>query len=34
MPLQSTLVVGDQKWNVARQFRDEAERLAAAASAP
>ena len=33
-PLQSTLVVGDQRWNVARQFKDEAEALAAAASAP
>ena len=34
MPFQSTLVVGGHKWNVARQFKDEAERLAAAASAP
>ena len=33
-PLQSTLVVGDKRWNVARPFRDEAERLAAAASVP
>ena len=34
MPFQSTLVVGDQKWNVHRQFKDEAESLAASASAP
>jgi hypothetical protein len=34
MPLQSTLVVGDQSWNVAKPFKDEAESLAAAASAP
>ena len=32
-PLQSTLVVGDQRWNVARPFKEEAERLAGAASA-
>jgi hypothetical protein len=34
MPLQSTLVVGDQSWSVAKAFKDEAERLAAAASGP
>lgn len=33
-PLQSALVVGDQSWNVARQYKDEAEKLAAAASGP
>jgi hypothetical protein len=32
-PLQSTLVVGDQRWNVARPFKEEAESLAGAASA-
>lgn len=32
-PLQSTLVVGDQRWNVAKPFKEEAEMLAAAASA-
>jgi len=32
-PLQSTLVVGDQTWNVAKPFKEEAESLAAAASA-
>jgi hypothetical protein len=32
-PLQSTLVVGDQRWNVAKPYKEEAERLAAAASA-
>ncbi len=30
MPLQSTLVVGDQKWNVGKIVKDDAERLAAA----
>lgn len=34
IPLQSTLVIGGQTWNVAKPFKDEAERLAAAASAP
>jgi hypothetical protein len=34
LPFQSTLVAGDQSWNIARPFKDEAERLAAAASAP
>ena len=34
LPFQSTLVVGDQSWNIARPFKDEAEQLAAAASAP
>ena len=33
-PLQSTLVVGDERWNVAKPFTEEAERLAASASAP
>jgi hypothetical protein len=32
-PLQSTLVVGNQRWNVGKPFKEEAERLAAAASA-
>jgi hypothetical protein len=32
-PLQSTLVVGDQRYNVGKPFKEEAERLAAAASA-
>ena len=33
-PLQTTLVIGDQRWNVAKPFKEESERLAAAASAP
>jgi hypothetical protein len=33
-PLQTTLVVGDTRWNVAKPFKEESERLAAAASAP
>lgn len=33
-PLQSRLVVGDQRWSVAKPYKEEAERLAAAASAP
>ena len=32
-PMQSTLVVGDQRWNVHKVFKDEAESLATAASA-
>lgn len=32
-PLQTTLVVGDQRWNVAKPFKEESESLAAAASA-
>jgi hypothetical protein len=31
-PLQSRLVVGDQRWNVGKPYREEAEALAAAAS--
>jgi hypothetical protein len=31
-PLQTTLVVGDQRWNVAKPFKEESESLAAAAS--
>ena len=31
-PLQSTLVLGDQRYNVAKPFKEEAEQLAAAAS--
>ena len=32
-PMQSTLVIGDQRWNVHKAFKDEAESLATAASA-
>jgi hypothetical protein len=32
-PTVSTLVVGDQRWNVGKPFKEEAEKLAAAASA-
>lgn len=34
LPAVSTLVVGDQSWNVGKAFKDEAASLAAAASAP
>ena len=33
-PMQSTLVVGDQRWNVAKPFKEEAESLAAASAGP
>lgn len=33
-PFQSTLVMGDERWNVAKPFKEESEALAAAASAP
>ena len=33
-PGQSTLVLGNERWNVAKPYKEEAERLAAAASAP
>lgn len=33
MPLQTRLVVGDQRWSVAKPFKEELEKLAAAASA-